>query len=375
MLYSKTKIFVVPLFSLIGISLLSGLQYRYQDEYVDVSVGGVETEVKNVEFDAYLDRVKISASLDLLKTVLKGTEFKVEEKSDLLTFLMDLYSVEISGGELSVEGEDPTEFVEFKMDEVSVEFSDMNMVTSMRDDFPDLSSLKGELTVRGIELNISPRLSYEFYDITRQFGGTPGILAIDRFNAEVSYNRRGRVTLSGNLSTPYGKASVGGELLFDERYPERSTIRKFNLTVQNLSEELQEVLEEWELETGNSLPRKGRNIEINITGTLGEPLMDGKPLIESSYYYEDDELYDEREKQPAPPRILVADDSDFEKYISERIEYEYVCDCINNALLAESDERSFDEGFFMECDDYFEGLSYEGKDEWNAIVRDCLENN
>ncbi|MDP7526525.1 MAG: hypothetical protein QF852_02755, partial [Candidatus Marinimicrobia bacterium] len=88
------------------------------------------------------------------------------------------------------------------------------------------------------------------------------------------------------LSTPYGKASVGGELLFDERYPERSTIRKFNLTVQNLSEELQEVLEEWELETGNSLPRKGRSIEINITGTLGEPLMDGKPLIESSYYYE-----------------------------------------------------------------------------------------
>jgi hypothetical protein len=172
------------------------------------------------------------------------------------------------------------------MDEVSIEFSDMNMVTSMRDDFPDLSSLKGELTVRGIELNISPRLSYEFYDITRQFGGKPGILAIDRFNAEVSYNRRGRVTLSGNLSTPYGKASVGGELLFDERYPERSTIRKFNLTVQNLSEELQEALEEWELETGNSLPRKGRSIEINITGTLGEPLMDGKPLIESSYYYE-----------------------------------------------------------------------------------------
>ena len=286
MLYSKTKIFVVPLFSLIGISLLSGLQYRYQDEYVDVSVGGAEAEVKNVEFDAYLDGVKISASLDLLKTVLKGTEFKIKEDSDLLTFLMDLYSVEISGGELSVEGEDPTEFVEFKMDEVSIEFSDMNMVTSMRDDFPDLSSLKGELTVRGIELNISPRLSYEFYDITRQFGGKPGILAIDRFNAEVSYNRRGRVTLSGNLSTPYGKASVGGELLFDERYPERSTIRKFNLTVQNLSEELQEVLEEWELETGNSLPRKGRSIEINITGTLGEPLMDGKPLIESSYYYE-----------------------------------------------------------------------------------------
>ena len=53
-----------------------------------------------------------------------------------------------------------------------------------------------------------------------------------------------------------------------------------------MSEELQEVLEEWELETGNSLPRKGRSIEINITGTLGEPLMDGNPLIESSYYYE-----------------------------------------------------------------------------------------
>ena len=282
----RTKILVVSLFFLIGINVLFGLQYGYQDEYVDVSVGGAEAEVKNVEFDAYLDGVKISASLDLLKTVLKGTEFKIKEDSDLLTFLMDLYSVEISGGELSVEGEDPTEFVEFKMDEVSIEFSDMNMVTSMRDDFPDLSSLKGELTVRGIELNISPRLSYEFYDITRQFGGTPGILAIDRFNAEVSYNRRGRVTLSGNLSTPYGKASVGGELLFDERYPERSTIRKFNLTVQNLSEELQEVLEEWELETGNSLPRKGRSIEINITGTLGEPLMDGKPLIESSYYYE-----------------------------------------------------------------------------------------
>jgi len=48
---------------------------------------------------------------------------------------------------------------------------------------------------------------------------------------------------------------------------------------------------------------------------------------------------------------------------------------LGNALLAESDERSFDDEFFMECDDYFEGLSYEGKDEWNAIVRDCLENN
>jgi hypothetical protein len=160
-------------------------------------------------------------------------------------------------------------------------------------------------------------------------------LAIDRFNAEVSYNRRGRVTLSGNLSTPYGKASVGGELLFDERYPERSTIRKFNLTVQNLSEELQEVLEEWELETGNSLPRKGRSIEINITGTLGEPLMDGKPLIERSRY-----------------------------------EWENACDCVENALLIGTTD--FDADLQKDCVDHVEGLEGEDKTEWQKEMLDCM---
>lgn len=265
--------------------LWSATQYGYRDweEYIDFSVGGAEAEVSDVEFDAFLDRVKISASIKKLKAITKGTEFRIDEDSDLLTFLMDLYSVELAGGEFSIVGDDPTEFMDFKIDNLSVESSDMDMVTSMRDDIPNINFITGELSLRGMELNISPRLSYEFYDVTRELGGTPGVLAIDRFNAEVSYNRRGLIILDGSLSTPYGKASVEGKVLFDERYPERSPIRKFELTVQNLSEELQEALEEWERESGSSLPRKGRNIEIIITGTLGEPLMDGKPLMESSY--------------------------------------------------------------------------------------------
>ena len=293
--------------------LWSATQYGYRDweEYIDFSVGGAEAGVSDVEFDAFLDRVKISGSIKKLKAITKGTEFRIEEDSDLLTFLMDLYSVELAGGEFSIVGNDPTEFMDFKIDNLSVEFSDMDMVTSMRDDIPNINFITGELSLRGMELNISPRLSYEFYDVTRELWGTPGVLAIDRFNAEVSYNRRGLITLDGSLSTPYGKASVEGKVLFDDRYPERSPIRKFELTVQNLSEELQEALEEWERESGSSLPRKGRNIEIIITGTLGEPLMDGKPLIERSYdewdYGEDaEEAWDYNDK--SAEIILVAYD-------------------------------------------------------------------
>lgn len=275
MVFSRVKLPAVSLYFLVATSVLVGFLPANQDweEYIDVSVGVAESELLDVEFDAQVDRIKISIRLDKLKAVVKGTEFRMEEDSNMLDFLLDLYSVELDDGELSIVGDDPTEFVDFKIDNVTVEFSDIDMATSLRDDVPNLNSLTGELTIRDMELNISPRLSHDFYDVTSKLGGTPGVLVIDRLNAEISYNRSGIVNLGGSLSTPYGKASVDGELLMNDQYPERSLIREFDLTVQNLSEELQEALEEWESESGRILPRRGRSIEINITGSLGDPVM------------------------------------------------------------------------------------------------------
>ncbi len=288
--------------------LWSTPQYGNLDvpDLMDVSIGYLEGEMSDVEFDGYFDQQRFQISLDLIKTELKDAELRESESSDLTSFLMDLYSVELEGMDI-VFGDDPIESVGLHLDEFSFAFSDLDWISSPENDILEFNSLTGELTIRGLEL----KLNNEFYNLISMLGGKPGVLEIDRFNAEVSYNRRGLITLDGSLSTPYGKASVEGKVLFDDRYPERSPIRKFELTVQNLSEELQEALEEWERESGSSLPRKGRNIEIIITGTLGEPLMDGKPLIGRSYdewdYGEDaEEAWDYNDK--SAEIILVAYD-------------------------------------------------------------------
>ncbi len=254
-------------------SLLAAFQYGNRDvpEFMDVSIGYLEGEMSDVEFDGYFDQQRVQISFDLIKTELKDTELRGSESSDLMSFLMDLYSVELEGMDI-VLGDDPIESVELHLDEFSFAFSDLDLASSLEANIPEVNSLTGELTIRGLEL----KLSDEFYNLTNMLGGKPGVLEIDRFNAEVSYNRRGRITLNGNLITPFGKASVDGELLFNESNPQLSRIQKFNLTVENLSDELEALLQQMEMESGMTLPRRGRKIEISFTGTLGNP----EPVLE-----------------------------------------------------------------------------------------------
>jgi hypothetical protein len=252
-------------------SLLAAFQYGNRDvpEFMDVSIGYLEGEMSDVEFDGYFDQQRVQISFDLIKTELKDTELRGSESSDLMSFLMDLYSVELEGMDI-VLGDDPIESVELHLDEFSFAFSDLDLASSLEANIPEVNSLTGELTIRGLEL----KLSNEFYNLTNMLGGKPGVLEIDRFNAEVSYNRRGRITLNGNLITPFGKASVDGELLFNESNPQLSRIQKFNLTVENLSDELEALLQQMEMESGMTLPRHGRKIEISFTGTLGNPVLE-----------------------------------------------------------------------------------------------------
>ena len=251
--------------------LWSTPQYGNLDvpDLMDVSIGYLEGEMSDVEFDGYFDQQRFQISLDLIKTELKDAELRESESSDLTSFLMDLYSVELEGMDI-VFGDDPIESVGLHLDEFSFAFSDLDWVSSPEDDILEFNSLTGELTIRGLEL----KLNNEFYNLISMLGGKPGVLEIDRFNAEVSYNRRGRVTLSGKLITPFGKASVDGELLFNESNPQLSRIRKFNLTVENLSDELEALLQQMEMESGMTLPRRGRKIEISFTGTLGNPVLE-----------------------------------------------------------------------------------------------------
>lgn len=253
--------------------LWSTPQYGNRDvpDLMDVSIGYFEGEMSDVEFDGYFDQQRFQISLDLIKTELKDAELRESESSDLTSFLINLYSVELEGMDI-VLGDDPIESVGLHLDEFSFAFSDMDWVSSPEDDILEFNSSTGELTIRGLELELE--LNNEYYNLISMLGGKPGVLEIDRFNAEVSYNRSGRVTLSGKLITPFGKASVDGELFFNESNPQLSRIRKFNLTVENLSDELEALLQQMEMESGMTLPRRGRKIEISFTGTLGNPVLE-----------------------------------------------------------------------------------------------------
>ena len=85
------------------------------------------------------------------------------------------------------------------------------------------------------------------------------------------------VTVQTTLNTQFGKAIMKGNytLIFNDDGRDDIFIDDMTIEVSNLSRGLSNLLQNWELETGQNLPRKGNKIFLEITGYADKPVIQG----------------------------------------------------------------------------------------------------
>ena len=96
----------------------------------------------------------------------------------------------------------------------------------------------------------------------------------------VNFNRGKDLKIKATADTQFGKAVVDGSFSIRQpiRYDSDFTIDNFTVEISNLSKPIVEYIDVWEEGTGNTLPRKGKAIYLEISGDLNHPQIKGLDL-------------------------------------------------------------------------------------------------
>ena len=82
--------------------------------------------------------------------------------------------------------------------------------------------------------------------------------------------------MKGTIDTQFGKANINGSFVVQQQgYNPDLTIERFTIEISNLSRPINNYIEMWEGETGNTLPRKGMTIVLDISGDINRPKIKG----------------------------------------------------------------------------------------------------
>ena len=79
------------------------------------------------------------------------------------------------------------------------------------------------------------------------------------------------------MDTQFGKAVIDGSFSIRQpvRYDSDLTIDKFTIVISNLTWPINDFIVAWEEDTGNTIPRKGKSIYLEISGDLNHPQVKG----------------------------------------------------------------------------------------------------
>ena len=136
-----------------------------------------------------------------------------------------------------------------------------------------------EISLKNLEVNFPKNVQNdpEFKEIADYLNINSGKFRIRQIDLDLTFNRGRDLKLKGTVDTQFGKAVVDGSFSIRQpvRYDSDFTIDNFTVEISNLSNPILEFIDVWEEGTGNTLPRKGRSIYLEIYGDIDNPQIKG----------------------------------------------------------------------------------------------------
>jgi len=155
---------------------------------------------------------------------------------------------------------------------IDIEFDSYN-------DIPTIEKASIEISLKNLEVNFPKNVQNdpEFKEIADYLNINSGKFRIRQIDLDLTFNRGRDLKLKGTVDTQFGKAVVDGSFSIRQsvRYDSDFTIDNFTVEISNLSKLILEFIDVWEEGTGNTLPRKGRSIYLEIYGDIDNPQIKG----------------------------------------------------------------------------------------------------
>jgi len=155
---------------------------------------------------------------------------------------------------------------------IDIEFDSYNEI-------PTLEKASFEISLKNLEVNFPKNVQNdpEFKEIADYLNINSGKFRIRQIDLDLTFNRGRDLKLKGTVDTQFGKAVVDGSFSIRQpvRYDSDFTIDNFTVEISNLSKPIVEFIDVWEEGTGNTLPRKGRSIYLEIYGDIDNPQIKG----------------------------------------------------------------------------------------------------
>ena len=117
----------------------------------------------------------------------------------------------------------------------------------------------------------------EFKEIADYLNINSGKFRIRQVNLTVNFNRGKDLIIKATADTQFGKAVVDGSFTIQQpiRNDSDFIIDRFTVEISNLSQPIINFVEVWEEGSGNTLPRKGRTIVLEVYGDIDHPQIKG----------------------------------------------------------------------------------------------------
>ena len=139
---------------------------------------------------------------------------------------------------------------------------------------------KTNLTINGFEMQIDER---DFQEFSRQINNDDKIV-INQFKATVSMIDNELKISNTRFSTPFLKADIKADMLIDMNNPENTWIKSSTVKLDILSSALERLVFELERELGEELPRRGKSIILEASGSLKDPKVKGMDFYYNKRY-------------------------------------------------------------------------------------------
>ena len=139
---------------------------------------------------------------------------------------------------------------------------------------------ENKMRLPGISIKVEPLRSYVYKDFAAHVLGYLGEISKSKLKtSEYSKYKLGEMVGAKSplvMLEEFGKANINGSVnVLQQGDDSEFTIDLFTVEINNLSRPINNYIEMWERETGNTLPRKGSAIVLEISGDLNRPIIKG----------------------------------------------------------------------------------------------------
>ena len=201
----------------------------------------------------------------------------LSDRNQLVEFKLDRVGYSVSGVNASFIVNRNSKST-FNISDFRIEAKNIFLEFESRNQVPTIENAAFQISLKNLEVNVPRDVEDDpqFKEIADYLNINSGKFRIRQINLDLTFNRGIDLLLKGTIDTQFGKANINGSFVVQQQgYNPDLTIERFTIEISNLSRPINNYIEMWEGETGNTLPRKGMTIVLDISGDINRPKIKG----------------------------------------------------------------------------------------------------